>query len=238
MGTDGRRCQHPALRMTWIGVLTTGTTVTDGLSRWAIAAAENTNGWCDWWPVSRQGQWRLARLTLSNSASLSGPSKAATGAARQTPAASPRPASSRAGLTEGQRAEDARMNRLGTRGNNELELTCRRRENEGTRDESPSLTRMSRKERKERRLRQEQPPLKPERVWPSGPPATPPARPLTGNVADVKASSTRAEFKLGPGRGEGTRRYAIKAWFWAGRRRPEAARVPPALARFVLVDMY
>ena len=76
---------------------------------------------CDWRPMSRQleGHCRLARLTLPNSAS--GPSKAATGAARQTPAASPRPADSGVGptpsqadSTEGQRAEDERMQRLGT----------------------------------------------------------------------------------------------------------------------------
>ena len=52
-----------------------------------------------------------------------------------------------------------------------------------------SSTRMSRKEREGRRLRQEQPPPKPERVRPTGPPALPPP-PLNLNAADVKASST------------------------------------------------
>ena len=110
--TDGRRCRHPARRMTWIGVLTTGATVTDGQSRWAIAAAEHTNGWRDWRPLSSQGHWRLAWQTLANS--TSGPSKAAAGAARQT-------APSLADSTERQQADDARTKHLGTRGDIELE---------------------------------------------------------------------------------------------------------------------
>ena len=64
-------------------------------------------------------------------------------------------------------------------------------------------------EREGRRLRREQPPPKPERVRQTGPPSpTPPF-----NAADVNASSIRPGFKFVPGRGEGTRRYVIKAWF-------------------------
>ena len=189
--------------MTWIGVLTTGATVTDGLSRWAIAAAVHTNGWREWGGISRKGQRRLAwqHYPMSNSAS------GQTGAARQTPAASSRPAPSRGDSTEGQRSGGRRMKRLGMRGDNELEtvkLTCRRRENEGTRDERQRS-----------------------RTWT-----------CQWSWGDHKLETGSKRFNFMPGLGEGARRYdAIKAWFWAGRRRPEAACVP-ALARFVLVDMY
>ena len=86
-------------------------------------------------------------------------------------------------------------------------------------DTDARATRTTRREREGRRLQRERPPPKPKRVWPTGPPLT-----TTPHTADVKTSSTGAGVV--PGGGEGTRRYAIKAWSRAGRRRPEAARVP------------
>ena len=135
-------CQPYTLRAAWLqsareGVLnlTTGATVADGLSRrWAIVAAQHTNGWrdSDWRPVSSQGHWRLAQLTLSNLAS--GPSKAATAQGPHHARLSHKPTgrSLRANGPKTQEWSDSEREAI-----TNLKLKCRRRENEWTRDERP-----------------------------------------------------------------------------------------------------
>ena len=131
VGTDGRRCRHTARRMAWIWVLMTGVTMTDGLLRWAIAAAEHTIGWRDLRPVSSQGPWRLERLILSNSASGRGP-------ADPGGVTAPGAVTSRldGGTTGRRRENEATRNERRYRTFKNLKLTCLRRENEGTQDET------------------------------------------------------------------------------------------------------
>ena len=92
-----------------------------------ITAGET--GWRDWLPVSRHGYWRLERLTLALSKSARRPSKVATSEVRQTRTAPTRRRANGPNTWEWSDSEREAITNLN--------LTCRRRENEATRNERP-----------------------------------------------------------------------------------------------------